>query len=212
MSRNDVTCFCTISNSILWGSLRFNISTKKKKRIGDHIIIPLIPCHFRYPFRIQNERELAFPQHFHMASPLHYQLPPSHASSTASTRHRKSSTDKLGLVERNSSTNSLHRSISSKSNSSTGLAPKGVKHHHLHVAHTGASKHHRTSSFGHRVPSYGKGLNKLTSLSAVNSDDAPKEHLSIHSIVARAGGTSMQRSHSEGSGMFPLNNFRNRRN
>jgi hypothetical protein len=137
-----------------------------------------------------------------MASPLHYQLPSSHASSTASTRHRKSSTDRPELVQQNSSTNSLHRSISSKSNSSTGLATKGGKHHHLHVAHTSASKHHRTTTFGYRVPSYGKGLNKLTTLSTVNTGDAPKEHLSIHSIVGRGGGPSIQRSYSEGSGMF----------
>lgn len=141
-----------------------------------------------------------------MASPLHYQQPSSHTSSTTSTRHRrKSSTVKPGLIKRTSSTTSLHR----KSNSSTALAHnKGGKHHHhahhTHVAHTSASKVHHRTSFGHRVPSYGKGLNKLTALTTVNTDDAaPKEFLSVHSIVDRAaGGTGMQRSHSEGSGMF----------
>jgi hypothetical protein len=54
------------------------------------------------------------------------------------------------------------------------------------------------------VPSYGKGLNKLTALTTVSTDDGPKEHLSIHSLVDRAGGASMQRSLSEGNGFSPL--------
>jgi hypothetical protein len=141
-----------------------------------------------------------------MPSPLPLQLPSSHNSAiTSSSRfaqHRKTSADKPGLVQRTSSTSSLHRVVSNKSNSSIGTSKTG-KHHHPHVAHTSASKHNRTTSFGHRVPSYGKGLNKLTALTTVNTEDAPKEHLSIHSIVDRAGGASMQRSMSEGSGLVP---------
>ena len=133
-------------------------------------------------------------------------LPSSHTSTTSLThraqQHRKTSADKPGLVKRNSSTSSLHRSMSSKSNASAG-ATKTAKHHHAHVAHTSTSKHHRTTSFGHRVPSYGKGLNKLTALTTAHPDDAPKEHLSVHSIVDKAhGGTSLQRSLSEGNGMI----------
>jgi hypothetical protein len=143
-----------------------------------------------------------------MPSPLHYQSQSLHTASALSPNHRKYGTDKPGLVTRTSSTSSLRRSTSKKNNSSTGLAPKGPKHHHTHVARTSASKHHRNTSFSHRVPSYGKGLNKLTALSIVNKDDAPEEHLSIHSIVDRPGdgGSSMRRSHSEGSGMtsFPI--------
>src|SRR6202034_2218246 len=75
--------------------------------------------------------------------------------------HRKFSAEKPGLVQRTSSTSSLHRSVSSKStlsNTSRGGGGAGVKHH-PHVAHTSAStKHHRATSFGPRVPSYGKGL------------------------------------------------------
>lgn len=144
-----------------------------------------------------------------MPSPLPpYQLSSSHSSSAASTRplqHQKSSSEKPGFVHRTSSSSSLHRAASNKSNSSTGPSSKLASkhhHHHAHVAHTFASKHHRTTSFGHRVPSYGKGLNKLTALTTVNADDGPKEHLSIHSLVDRAG-TSMQRSLSEGTGFSP---------
>ena len=54
------------------------------------------------------------------------------------------------------------------------------------------------------MPSYGKGLNKLTALTTVSTDDGPKEHLSIHSLVDRAGGASMQRSLSEGNGLSHL--------
>jgi len=128
-------------------------------------------------------------------------------SSRTGQQHRKTSADKLGLVPRTDSSSSLQRTTSGKSNSSTGAASKTQKHHHhhAHVAHTSASKHHRTTSFGHRVPSYGKGLNKLTALTAVNPDDGPREHLSIHSIIDRApGGTSMQRSMSEGNSMSTL--------
>lgn len=149
-----------------------------------------------------------------MPSPLPPQLAASHASNTSNPHHprahRKSSGDKPGLVHRTSSTSSLHRTVSGKSNSSTGTTSRGGvggggkphHHHHPHVAHTGAStKHHRATSFGHRVPSYGKGLNKLTALTSVNACDGPKEHVSIHSMVAPgAGGTSMQRSLSEGAG------------
>jgi len=121
-------------------------------------------------------------------------------SSRAAQQLRKTSADKLGLVPRTNSSSSLQRTTSSKSNSSVGATSKTQKHHHPHVAHTSVSKHHRTTSFGHRVPSYGKGLNKLTALTAVNPDEAPKEHLSIHSIIDRVpGGTSMQRSMSEGN-------------
>lgn len=137
-----------------------------------------------------------------MPSPLPYQLPSSHTSSITSARYRrKSSTEKPGLIQRTSSTSSLHRTTSNKSQSSTGATSKGHKHHHAHVAHTSASKHHRTASFGHRVPSYGKGLNKIAALTTVNTEDVPKERVSIHSIVDRTGGPSMQRSHSEGSSM-----------
>ena len=144
-----------------------------------------------------------------MPSPLPpHQLSSSHSSTTSARalQHRKSSTEKPGFVHRTSSSSSLHRAVSNKSVSSTGqsskLAPKH-HHHHAHVAHTSGSKHHRTTSFGHRVPSYGKGLNKLTALTTVNTDDGPREHLSIHSIVDRAGGASMQRSLSEGNGVYP---------
>jgi hypothetical protein len=134
-------------------------------------------------------------------------LPSSHTSTTSLThrsqQHRKTSADKPGLVKRNSSTSSLHRSMSSKSNASVGATKTTKHHHHAHVAHTSTSKHHRTTSFGHRVPSYGKGLNKLTALTTAHPDDAPKEHLSVHSIVDKAqGGTSLQRSLSEGNGMI----------
>jgi hypothetical protein len=139
---------------------------------------------------------------------LSSQLPSSHGSSTASTRHpqRRPSAEKAGGVPRTSSASSLHRSGSSKSNSSTGML-KNLKHHvhhvhHPHVARTSASRHHRTASFGHRVPSYGKGLNKLTALTTVHTEDRPKEYLSVHSVRDRAGGTGMQRSFSEGSGIF----------
>ena len=135
-----------------------------------------------------------------MPSPLPYQLPSSHSSSTTSIR--KVSTDKTGLVQRTSSTSSLHRIASNKNNISTGATSKGHKHHHAHVVHTSANKHHRTTSFGHRVPSHGKGLNKLTALTTVNTDGAPNAHLSIHSTVDRAGGASMQRSYSEGCCTF----------
>ena len=141
-----------------------------------------------------------------MASSLHSQSSSSHTSSITS-RHRNISADKPGLVPHTSSTSSLHRSASNKNNSSTGLASKSGKHphnHHLHVAHTSASKHNRTSSYGHRIPSYGKGLNKLTALTAINPGDAPREHFSTHSLANRAGGVaSLRRSHSEGSGIFP---------
>src|SRR5579859_1644687 len=124
-----------------------------------------------------------------MPSPLPPQLPSSHTSSTSlshrAQQHRKTSNDKPGLVKRNSSTSSLHRSMSSKSNTSAGAPKTGKHHHHAHVAHTSASKHHRATSFGHRVPSYGKGLNKLTALTTAHPDDTPKEHLSVHSIVDR---------------------------
>lgn len=141
-----------------------------------------------------------------MPSPLTSHLSSSHTSSTSLSHKaqqlRKTSNDKPGLVKRNSSTSSLHRSTSSKTNASAG-ATKSGKHHHPHVAHTSVSKHHRTTSFGHRVPSYGKGLNKLTALTTVHTDEAPKEHLSVHSIVDRGqGGTSMQRSLSEGNSIF----------
>ena len=134
------------------------------------------------------------------------QLPSSHTSSTSlshrAQQHRKTSADKPGLVKRNSSTSSLLRSTSSKNNVAAAAA-RTAKHSHPHVAHTSASKHHRTTSFGHRVPSYGKGLNKLTALTAAHPDDASKEHFSIHALVDRAqGAASMQRSLSEGNGMF----------
>ena len=143
-----------------------------------------------------------------MPSPLPSNLPSSHTSSTSlshrAQQHRKTSNDKPGLMKRNSSTSSLHRSTSSKSNASVGATKPG-KHHHPHVAHTSASKHHRATSFGHRVPSYGKGLNKLTALTTVHTDEAPKGHLSVHSIVDRAqGGSSMHRSLSEGSSIFSV--------
>lgn len=133
---------------------------------------------------------------------LSQQLSSSHNSSISShghSQHRKSSADKPGLVKRNNSTSSLHRSASTKSTVS-----KNPKHpHHHHVAHTSASKHHRATSFGHRVPSYGKGLNKLTALTSVTTTDEPhKDHLTVEDLVARAGGMSMQRSLSEGSGTF----------
>jgi hypothetical protein len=153
-----------------------------------------------------------------MPSPLPPQLSSSHASTptTSSNRaqqYRKSSTDKPGLVQRTSSSTSLHRSASNKSNSSSGTS-KGKAHHahahghHPHVAHTSAStKHHRATSFGHRVPSYGKGLNKLTALTNVSTDEpavpAQKEFLTIDSLVARAAaGTSLQRSLSEGNSIY----------
>jgi hypothetical protein len=136
-----------------------------------------------------------------MSSPFQFSLSD---TPSISTQYRpRSSTDKPGLVQRTSSTSSLHRITSNKSNSSTGATSKGHKHHHAHVAHTSASKHHRATSFGPRVPSYGKGLNKLTALTTVNTGHAPKEHLSIHSIVDRPGRPTMQRSHSEGSSLFP---------
>jgi hypothetical protein len=142
-----------------------------------------------------------------MPSPLPSYLPSSHTSSTSlshrAQQHRKTSNDKPGLMKRNSSTSSLHRSTSSKSNASVGATKPGK--HHPHVAHTSASKHHRATSFGHRVPSYGKGLNKLTALTTVHTDEAPKGHLSVHSLVDRAqGGTSMQRSLSEGSSILSV--------
>jgi hypothetical protein len=106
-------------------------------------------------------------------------------------------------VHRTSSTTSLHRTVSSKStssNTSRGGGGAVVKHHHPHVAHTSAStKHHRATSFGPRVPSYGKGLNKLTALTSVHPDDGPKDHVSVHSMVGSTGGTSMLRSLSEGA-------------
>lgn len=136
-----------------------------------------------------------------MSTPLPYQLPSSHT--TSKHYRRRSSTDKPGLVQRTSSTSSLHRITSNKSNSSAGATSKGHKHNYAHIAHTSASKHHRTTSFGHRVPSYGKGLNKLTALITVNRDGTPKEYLSIHSIVDKVEGASMQRSYSEGSSLFP---------
>jgi hypothetical protein len=98
------------------------------------------------------------------------------------------------LGPRTSSSSSLHRSGSSKSNVST--ATKGTKHH-SHVVHTSHGKHHRTTSFGHRVPSYGKGLNKLTALTTVTTDE-PKEHVSGRPLNGD-GGVSMQRSLSEGN-------------
>ena len=53
------------------------------------------------------------------------------------------------------------------------------------------------------MPSYGKGLNKLTALTSVTTADEPhKDHLTVEDLVARAGGMSMQRSLSEGSGTF----------
>jgi hypothetical protein len=56
------------------------------------------------------------------------------------------------------------------------------------------------------VPSYGKGLNKLTALTSVHTNDGPKEHVSVHSMVGSGltGGTSMQRSLSEGAGIKGL--------
>jgi hypothetical protein len=151
-----------------------------------------------------------------MPSPLPPQLSSSHASATTlshrAQQYRKSSADKLGLVQRTSSSTSLHRTMSNKSNSSSGTSKGKVHHshghsHHPHVAHTNAgSKHHRATSFGHRVPSYGKGLNKLTALTTVTTDEpvpVQKEFLTIDSLVARAaGGTSLQRSLSEGNGMY----------
>jgi len=137
-----------------------------------------------------------------MSSPLSFQLTSSHVSSATSMQNeRMSSTDKPGVVTRTSSTNPLHRSTSSKSNLSTAATSKGHKHHHhhAHVAHTSASKHQRTTNVGHRVPSYGKGLNKLTALATANTSGAPKEYLSIHSIADRAGGATLQRCYSEGS-------------
>src|SRR5271156_5586850 len=113
------------------------------------------------------------PLYFYLTMPSPfppYQLSSSQSSSSTSSRalqHRKSSTEKPGFVHRTSSSSSLHRATSNKSNSSLGLPSKlAPKHHqhHAHVAHTSASKHHRTTSFGHRIPSYGKGLNKLTAL------------------------------------------------
>src|SRR5438105_5202474 len=142
-----------------------------------------------------------------MPSPLTSHLSSSCTSSTSlshkAQQHRKTSNDKPGIMKRNSSTSSLHRSTSSKTNASAG-ATKSGKHHHSHVVHTSTSKHHRATSFGHRVPSYGKGLNKLTALTTVqHTDEAPKEHLSVHAIVDRGqGGTSMQRSLSEGNSIF----------
>ena len=159
-----------------------------------------------------------------MPSPLppQLQLSSSHTSATPTLsykaqQHRKASTDKPGLVQRTSSSTSLHRSASNKSNSSSGTSKAGKVHHahghHAHVAHTSAgTKHHRATSFGHRVPSYGKGLNKLTAMTTVVHDEphpqqpGEKQFLTIDSLVARAaaaGGTSMQRSLSEGSSMLP---------
>lgn len=137
-------------------------------------------------------------------SPRLPQLPSSHTSTASSKphQHRKPSGDKSGTVHRASSTPSLHKSASGKN---IGAPSKsGRPHNHPHVAHTSASKHHRTTSFGHRVPSYGKQLNKLTTLTADNAVSAPKEHLTVHSTVRKAGGTNMHRSYSEGSGTSNL--------
>jgi hypothetical protein len=142
-----------------------------------------------------------------MSSPVPQHSVSSHLSSIGSSSrqvqpHRKPSSDRIGAVKSNTSSSSLHRSASSKSDISTTSAKSGrPHHHHPHVAHTSAStKHHRVTSFGHRVPSYGKGLNKLTALTVLTTEEEPKEHISIHSIVSRAGGgQSMQRSLSEGS-------------
>ena len=124
--------------------------------------------------------------------------------------HRKSSGDKPGLVHRTSSTSSLHRTASGKSNSSTWTTSRGGGggaakhyHHHPHVAHTSAStKHNRATTSGHRVPSYGKGLNKLAAFTTLNAGGGAKENVSIRSMVASgAGGTRIQRSLSEGAGI-----------
>jgi hypothetical protein len=139
-----------------------------------------------------------------MPSPVPAQLP-----STSDTPHharpRSNSGEKPALVHRTSSTSSLHRTVSGKSNSSTGTTSRGASGSRHHVAHTKAStKHHRGTSSGHRVPSYGKGLNKLTPLTSVTVNDQPKEHASMHSTITTPGagdGTDMQRSLSEGAGI-----------
>lgn len=130
--------------------------------------------------------------------PLSSQSPSSQNPPLAQqSRRRKSVTDKPGVVHRTNSTTSL---TSNKSNLSTGI-PKGGKHlfPHAHIAHTSASKFHRGTTFGHRAPSYGKGLNKLTALTAVHNEDGPKERLSHQNLVERAANASMKRSYSEGS-------------
>ena len=140
-------------------------------------------------------------------SPLLPLLPSSHTSTSSSKphQHRRPSGDKSGTVHRASSTPSLHKSASSKNNGAPSKS--GRLHYHPHVAHTSASKHHRTTSFGHRVPSYGKQLNKLTALTTDNAVSAPKEHLTVHSTVRKAGSTGMRRSYSEGSGTsYPAQN------
>src|SRR6266496_5779198 len=77
---------------------------------------------------LDKEGQFLYFLHFRMSSSLLYQLPSSHGSSATSTRNqRTSSTDKLGLAKRTSSTSSLHRSTSNKSNSSIGAISKGNK-------------------------------------------------------------------------------------
>jgi hypothetical protein len=110
-------------------------------------------------------------------------------------QHRKTSVEKIGTVHRTNSSTSLQRTPSNRSNGST----KGGKTHQ-HVVHANA-RPHRSASFGHRTPSFGKGLNKLTALTATKPQHASRDHThSIHSTAQRPGGPEMQRSLSETGG------------
>jgi len=74
-------------------------------------------------------------------------------------------------------------------------------HHPTHFSHSSSKHHNRNSSIGHRTPSYGKGLNKLTTLNPVNGvETGVQEHVSLHSITQKPAGVSMQRSLSDGIG------------
>jgi hypothetical protein len=102
--------------------------------------------------------------------------------------HQRAPPGEKGVVPRTNSSSSMHRIASNRNTSTKSGKP------YPRVVHISTARSRRTASYGHRTPSFGKGLNKLTALTPAKPPD--RQPSSDHSTV-RSQGAEMQRSASE---------------